>query len=98
MAEEIRIPRDIAEEIVKLSDHYSKLGERLNEIRKLYAIWWQSCRIDYKSDMGAEKAWDLTNEGQEMMEISLKMKTTDRKSSALKNYLRVMENEVRGQW
>lgn len=88
-------PQEIVQEILQLTDDMSKLAERLNELNKLYAMWWQACRGDYKSDKSAEKAWDLTQEGQEMMEIRLKLRVKERKISANKVYLRVLENEAR---
>jgi hypothetical protein len=93
-----RTPHQIADDIVIMADEYGKLGERYNEIRKIYALWWETCRPEYKSDKSAEKAWDLTREGQEMSEVSLKMKTHEKKMSAYKSYLRVLETEAKNQF
>jgi hypothetical protein len=88
-------PHEIALDLLKMADYIGKLGERLNELNKLYALWWQTCRTDFKSDKSAEKAWDLTKEGTEMQEVRLKIKVIEKKMSAYKVYLRVLENEAR---
>jgi hypothetical protein len=91
-------PHEIAEDILKIADFYGKLGERLNDLNKLYALWWQTCRTDYKSDKSAEKSWDLTKEGTEMQEVRLKIKVMEKKMSAYKTYLRVLEGEARNMY
>jgi len=91
-------PHKIAENIVKMADEYGKLGERYNELKGLYALWWATSRGEFKSDKSTEKAWDLTKEGVEMAEVYLKMKVKEKKMSALKTYLRVLENESRNQY
>ena len=53
-------PHKIAENIVKMADEYGKLGERYNELKGLYALWWATSRGEFKSDKSTEKAWDLT--------------------------------------
>ena len=98
MTLEIPEPRKIAEDILLLASDYGKLGERYNELNGLYAMWWQTSRPDYKSDKSAEKAWDLTKEGQEMAEVRLKMKVKEKKMSALKTFLRVLSDESRNQY
>jgi hypothetical protein len=74
-------------------EHFSRLGERYNELRKIYALWWEACRKDFKSDRSAEKAFDLTVEGLEMAEVGLKMKVKISKMSAIKSYLKVLSDE-----
>lgn len=98
MTLEIPEPRKIAEDILRLASDYGRLGERFNELNGLYAMWWQTSRPDFKSDKSAEKAWDLTKEGQEMAEVRLKMKTKQIKMSALKAYLRVLSEEAHNQY
>ena len=91
-------PHEIAEDILQMAVDYGRLSERLNVIRKLYAEWWKYNRDDYKSDKSAEKAWDLTAEGIEMSELQLKLKVKEKKMSASKTFLRVLENEARNQY
>jgi len=93
-----KTPHQLAEEIVILADECSRLAERYNELNILYAEWWKTYRQDYKSDKAAEKAWDLTLEGQEMWTIKTKIKTKERKISAYKAFIRVLENEARNQF
>jgi hypothetical protein len=91
-------PHEIATDILKMSDHYGKLGQALNDLNKIYALWWKAKRSDFKSDKSAEKEWDLTTEGMEMQTIRLKIKVIEKKMSAYKTYLRVLEGEAHNQF
>jgi len=95
---ENRNPHQIANDLLKIADYIGKLAERLNELNTFYAMWWQTYRVDYKSDKSAEKAYDLTKDGMEMQTIKLKIKVLERKMSAYKVYLRVLEGEARNQF
>ena len=95
---EEKTPRQLAEDRLKLADEYSKLGERLAELKLLKAQWWQAKRQDFKSDASAERAWDLTDEGQEMEQIKLKMKTKEHKISALRTLIEVSNSEKFNQY
>ena len=86
-------PRQLAEERLIMSDQFSKLGERLNDLKILKAQWWKTFRNDFKSDTSAEREWDLTEEGQEMDTIRLKMKAKEHKMSALRTLLEVANSE-----
>ena len=94
----MKTPHEYAQELMLISDKYSKAGELYNNLRKVYAEYYKTFRDTYKSDAGLDRAFDLTTEGQEMAEAKLKMKTLEHKASAIKNYLRVMENESRNQY
>lgn len=92
----MEIPHNIAQGIRDMADEYGKLGEEYNRLKQLYVIWWGVERPKFKSDTSAERAWDLTDEGQMMDELKLKMKVKEKKMSADKTYLKVLENEARG--
>ena len=94
----MKTPMEYANELERFANEFGVLGERQNELKKIKALWWKACREDYKSDASAERGWDLTDEGQEMEEIRLKMKVKEMKSSAHKNLLRVMENEAKNNY
>jgi hypothetical protein len=96
--DKVKSPGEIVQEILLLADNCSKLAERLNELEDMYAIWWSEKREEYKSDKSCEKAWDITTTGCEMRTIKSKIKTHDRKISAYKTYLRVLEGEARNQY
>lgn len=44
------------------------------ELKKIKAVWWHAMRPDFKSDTSTERAWDLTEEGQDMMSLQIEMK------------------------
>ena len=100
MAEEITKSeaRKLADQIVIMADEYGRLGERYNELNKIYALQWEGFRKDYKSDKSCEKSWELTLEGLEMAEINLKMKVKEKKISAYKKFIDVINCESRNQY
>jgi hypothetical protein len=91
-------PGDLAWELAKLADSYSKAGEmRIALIRK-HALFFQINRPNYKSDAGLEHAFELTEEGLAYIEINQKLKNIEKKMSAIKSLLQVREGERRNQW
>jgi len=94
----VKTPRELAEERLKISDQYSKLGERLAELKLIRAEWWKTFREEYKSDASCERAWDLTKEGQEMEITRMKMKSKEHRMSALRTLLMVASNEQFNQY
>ena len=91
-------PRELAQLNLVDADHCSKLAERLNQLEDLYDLWWKSMEADFKSVASQERAWGRTKDGQEMREIKMKIRSKERKISARKSYLRVLENESRNQY
>jgi len=89
-----KTPRQLAEQRLKIADEYSKLGERLADLKLKRAEWWVENREQYKSDASCERAWDLTEEGKEMEITRMKMKSKEHKMSALRTLLEVAQNEV----
>lgn len=91
-------PQEITEEILVMTDESCKLAEKLDNLEDLYCIWWRCNRDNFKSDKAAEKEWDLSKEGQEMRTIKTKIKNRERRISAYKTYLRVLEGEARNSY
>jgi len=91
-------PKEIAEYLIVEADLCSKLAERLNDLEDLFDLWWETAREEHKSDASCEREWGRTKEGQEMRGIKRKIKSKERKISARKTYLRVLENEARNQY
>ena len=94
----IQTPRELVELNLKEADECSKLAERLNELENLFDLWWDTQREEHKSDASTERAWGRTKEGQEMRGIKRKIKSKERKISARKSYLRVLEQEAHNQY
>lgn len=91
-------PMQLAEERLKLSDSYSKAGEKLVSIMRLYALYYEAFRPTVKSDAALERKWELTLDGLDMMEIKMKLKTIEKKMSAISTMLNVRNNEARNQY
>ena len=91
-------PQELALLNIKEADECSRLAERLNDLENLYDIWWESMEEEFKSVASQERAWGRTKEGQEMREIKMKIRSKERKISARKSYLRVLDQEARNQY
>jgi hypothetical protein len=86
-------PGQLAELRLKMADEYSKAGELKVKLMRLYALYYESFRDSVKSDAALERKWELTKEGLDMMELSMKLKTIEKKMSAIKSLLDVRNNE-----
>lgn len=91
-------PSQLAELRLKLSDDYSKAGELKVRMMRARAEYYQDHRDDVKSDAALERLWETTNSGLELMELNMKMKTIERKMSAIKTLLDVRNMEARNQY
>lgn len=87
----------LADEVVKLSGEYSTMAEELSAILSLKAVKWAMFRVEEgcTSDKQADKKWDRTAEGIREMQLKLIMKASEKRQSALKTMLRLMETEAR---
>jgi hypothetical protein len=90
----------MAEEVVRLSGEYSTMSEELAAILTMKAIRWSTYRTQegVKSDKQADKIWDATNEGLREMQLKLILKANEKRQSALKSMLRILEGEARNSY
>jgi hypothetical protein len=91
-------PGQLAESRIIIADQYGKLGERKVELLRLRALYYESFRDSVKSDAALERKWELTNEGLELMEVSMKLKVKEHKMSAIRTLLEVKNNEARNSY
>lgn len=91
----MKTPNDLINDINRYTHETAILSEMLVELNKAYATWWEDNRPEFTSDKQAEKSWDLTKSGIEMMEVKTKIKVKERRISAAKMTYRHMENEAR---
>ena len=80
-----------------MAHQYSKLTERYCELKTKKALKWDEIRKDYKSDAGAERAWDRTFDGIEQMVIKGKLDSIDKKMMAYRRWQDALNLEVRNQ-
>jgi hypothetical protein len=91
-------PGQLAESRIIIADQYGKLGERKVELLRIRALYYESFRQDVKSDAALERRWELTKEGLELMEVSMKLKSKEYKMSAIKSLLDTKNFEARNQY
>jgi len=93
-----RTPQELAERRVELSAEYGKCADDLADILEIKATTWMKMRENNKSDKATDMQWDATEYGIKEMRLRLKMKGLEKKLSASKTYLDVMNGEARNQW
>lgn len=93
-----RTPREIAERRIELSAEYGQKSDRLKEILEIKATQWLTIRERSKSDKSADMEWQSTDFGIEEMKLKMDLKTLEKKMSAARTYLEVMDGEAKNQW
>lgn len=89
-------PHVLAEELVKLSAEYSLMSEEFAKIEQRRPFAWSEIRATAKSVKDADMAYDMTEDGQRRIYLRHIMAASEKRQSAIKNQLRVYENEARG--
>ncbi len=90
-----RSPQEIAERRVELSAEYGGCADELADILEIKATSWLKMRENQKSDKATDMVWDSTELGIKEMRLRLKMKGLEKKLSAAKTYIDVMNGEAR---
>jgi hypothetical protein len=93
-----KTPQAVSDERLQLAYDYARLGERETELKLLKADIWLEIRKKCSSDTQAEKEWDRTDFGKELITIQGKMKVKKIQISALKSKLDVLNHEAFNQW
>lgn len=88
-------PSQLAEKRLILCDDFAKLGERKVALMRLHAEYYKTFRDQHKSDSGCERAFELTEDGLELMMIREKTKSIEHKLSAIRTLLEVKNSEAR---
>lgn len=88
-------PEALSEELLELSNTYGTLSDELSEILEAKPKLWLSIRAQTKSDTSAERAWEATESGVRETVVKLKLKAIEKRMSALRTRLRVMDAEAR---
>ena len=94
----INSPHDLAEENIKLADYYGKVAEELVKVKVLKAEKWVFLRTECKSDNQCDKAWEKTEDGLKELTLHYKLKTIEKKMSAARKMIDVLNCEAKNQW
>jgi len=90
-------PKSCAYKICELAHEYGYLMDKYCDLKAQKAREWDDIRKDYKSDAGAERAWDRTIAGIEQMVIKGKLKSNENKMAALKYWQNALTLEAKNQ-
>lgn len=88
-------PREISQKRLDLSEEYSRYSGEYAQHIKLQADFFNTQRVNYKSDTATQRAFDSTEQGVRMSILKLKIKSIEKEMSALNTHLRLLENEAR---
>lgn len=88
-------PRQLSNELMKLSDQFSKLSEAFAGYLKVQADYFVTNRPNHKSDTSTQRAFETTEAGVNMSVLRVKIKSNEKKMSAIKTRLRLLETEGR---
>jgi hypothetical protein len=88
-------PHELAERRLQLAAEYARDSELLGEILSRRPALWQTIRETVKSDKASDRAYEATQDGIALMRLQLKMKANEKKMSAAKTMLEVLNNEAR---
>lgn len=90
-----KTPREVSERVMYLSEEYSKYAGELAILYKQQADYFNSNRVNHKSDTACQRAWDATPEGVLMKTLQLKLKANEKMIGAYKSHLRLLDTEAR---
>lgn len=93
-------PHDIAERRLELSSEYFTASEQLESILERKPSVWLKLRAleGIKSDKAADRAYEATEDGIHEMKCRLRMKRIEKKLSASKTFLEVLQGETKMQY
>lgn len=91
-------PHSLAKRRVEISAEYARDSELLGDILAEKPALWIKIRERMKSDKATDREWDSTSLGIDEMRLRLKMKANEKKLSAAKTMLDVLNAEARNQY
>lgn len=91
----IKTPRELAEELLQLTHEYSLLSEKFAEYLTLEANYFHEHRHEHKSDTSVLKAWNRTEDGISQAVCKMKIKSHEKKMSAIRTVMRLQDTEAR---
>jgi hypothetical protein len=86
-------PQEIAEELVTLSEEYSRLSDESGVLEQESILHFVSIREKHKSDKTAERAYLATERGLRWVWVEKRLKGLSKQISALNAVLRHYENQ-----
>lgn len=92
----MKSPHVLAEERYQMSVEYSTYSGELVKMNRLEAEFYIANRPKYKSDKAVERAFSVTDEGQKMTTLKLKLKALEKSMAAIKTLIDVATEEARG--
>ena len=88
-------PRELSMERLELSQQYSEYAGKLARLLKVEADFFNQNRGKHKSDNATQKVFDATPDGVSMNAIKIKLKSIDKRISAIAMHFKLLENEAK---
>ena len=93
-----KTPQQLAEERLMIAEEYALLGQRKVELMYKRAEYYNENRQEHKSDASVMRAWEVTEDGLDLMVIKEKMKSKEHRLSAIRTLLEVANKEAFNQY
>lgn len=89
-------PDKLADELMNLSEQYSRYSGELAKLTKAEGDYYKVTRPHVKSDTAVARQFQTTEEGIQMAVVKLKLKSLEKQMSATKVFIEVAGNMARG--
>ena len=93
--EKVITPRQLSLERLDLSQQYSEYAGMLARLLKVEADFFNQNRSKHKSDNATQKAFEATTDGISMNAIKIKLRSIDKRISAIAMHFKLLENEAK---
>jgi hypothetical protein len=91
-------PHELADSRITLAADYAFFSEQLEEVLAKKPAVWGTLRAQSKSDKSADRLWEASADGIKEMQLRLRMKAIEKKMSAAKTMLDVLQGESRNNY
>lgn len=91
-------PNEAAEKRMTLSEEYSRLSDEMGILEQKEAQYIHTFRADHKSDKSAQRAFDVTTEGQRLIYLKRHCKGLEKDISGLNSFISVANHQAMGHY
>lgn len=92
----MKTPNDYANEIISLSEQFSRYSGEYAQLLHTRGQFYVSQRANFKSDTAVQRAFDITDDGIKMSVLKLKLSALKVQMSANKTMINLASEEARG--
>ena len=91
-------PRLLSEELLRLSEAYQESSKEAATVSSMKDTEWLELRKTCNSDKECDRRWGATENGKRDAYLRYYLKGLEKRMSAIRAHLRILENEARNQF